>query len=124
MYFSLYEGKNSGVYYRKFLSELHIFCQPKSYLEIGTRNGDSMKDVNCDSILIDPKFNIKQNVFTTTRKSSLFFQVTSDYFFNNYNPEHFVKYPIDMFFLDGMHRFEYLLRDFTVYYNLSHKFDC
>ncbi len=81
MYFSSYGGENTGVNYREFLSKLHAFCLPSSYLGIGTRNGNSFKYVSCDSILIDPHFVVNQNVFTSGRKLSLFFQVTSDYFF-------------------------------------------
>lgn len=120
MYFRDYDKSNAGVNYRRFLSELHQFTKPSSYLEIGTRNGNSLKFVECDSILIDPEFNITQNVFASKRKSSLFFQVTSDYFFSNYKLEHLIKYPIDMAFLDGMHQFEYLLRDFINVEKHSH----
>jgi hypothetical protein len=85
--------------------------QPGNYLEIGTLTGDTLASVTCPTIAIDPHFQITQNVIGT-KPSCHFFQMKSDDFFKFHNPNLILGRPVDFAFLDGMHRCEFLLRDF------------
>src|SRR5947207_1400873 len=66
----------------------------------------------CDSIAVDQSFKIDRPVMAGKRVCMLF-QMTSDRFFAGYSPRELLNGPIDVAFLDGMHRFEYLLRAFA-----------
>ena len=100
-----------GIHYIDFLKILTDSLKPVSYLEIGTNKGDSLRQVECDAICIDPEFKISGD-FLGTRQRNLFYQMTSDDFFAKYNVYTIFPGGVDLTFLDGMHRFEYILRDF------------
>ena len=86
--------------------------RPETYLEIGTLNGDTLALAQCAAIAIDPCFQVNQAIMG--QKSSLFmFQTSSDAFFRSNRASAILGRPLDMAFLDGMHLFEYLLRDFS-----------
>jgi len=104
----------AGEHYIATLQRLHEVLRPKTYLEIGVSQGNSLKLARCASIAIDPAFQIApDNVQVVSAKPELhFFQMGSDDFFGRYSPSQILGAPIDMAFLDGMHRCEYLLRDF------------
>ncbi|WP_197283671.1 glycosyltransferase 61 family protein [Mycobacterium sp. Marseille-P9652] len=101
----------SGVYYIEFLTALHTHLTPRSYLEVGTATGDSLSVASCDTIAVDPQFQLKAGA-TGNRKRTLLFQMTSDDFFETENVPALLGRPVDLAFLDGLHRFEVLLRDF------------
>lgn len=103
-----------GEHYIVTLQRLHEALRPKTYLEIGVLQGDSLKLARCASIAIDPAFHITlSNLQSVVAKPELhFFQMGSDDFFDQHSPSRILGAPIDMAFLDGMHRCEYLLRDF------------
>ena len=103
--------------YYKFLEKIHGIISPEVYLEIGVRDGDSLKLAfkSKKIIAIDP-IKSKNFVKNTSNLSNLdFFLCSSDEFF--LNSELLDKFKdkhefIDMAFIDGMHLFEYYLRDF------------
>ncbi len=99
-----------GMRYPRFLDRLHASCAFSWYLEIGTQKGRSLQSARCASIAVDPHFAISSDVMG--EKPALHsFQMTSDAFFET----GFVEkngIAFDFAFLDGMHRFEFLLRDF------------
>ncbi|WP_156688298.1 class I SAM-dependent methyltransferase [Mycobacterium sp. Marseille-P9652] len=101
----------SGVSYIEFLSALHTHLTPRSYLEVGTATGDSLNVASCDTIAVDPEFQVQAGA-TGSRKRTFLFQMTSDDFFATEDAPALLGRPVDMAFLDGLHRFEYLLRDF------------
>lgn len=101
----------TGEHYVAFLARLHATVQPKTYFEIGSRTGDSIEVASCATVAVDPEVNITRDVIGL-KPSCQFFQTTSDNFFDRYNPEALFGRKIDMAFLDGMHLFEFLLRDF------------
>jgi hypothetical protein len=101
----------SGVLYTEFLNALHTYLTPRSYLEVGTAKGMSLSFAGCDTIAVDPQFQLEVTP-TGNRTRTLLFQMTSDDFFATENAPALLGRPVDMAFLDGMHRFEYLLRDF------------
>src|SRR5215472_1370840 len=86
----------SGEFYARVLQRLHHDLQPKSYLEIGTLSGDTLKLASCPSIAIDPRFRIEnQDVVGEKRVCSLY-QMTSDDFFAAYDPRSILGGPIDL----------------------------
>jgi len=109
---------HTGVDYREFMRFLDDQMIPRSYLEIGTHEGDSLLTMSCDAICIDPNFLVARNVLGG-RKRSLFFQMTSDDFFDDHDPKKLLG-DIDLGFLDGLHHFEALLKDFINFERNSH----
>jgi hypothetical protein len=103
---------HSGVDYKSFMQSIITYFEAERYFEIGTQNGVSLSMMPCDSIAVDPSFKIDRPVIGGKRVCMLF-QMTSDRFFAEYSPRELLNGPIDVAFLDGMHRFEYLLRDFS-----------
>ncbi|WP_292975330.1 class I SAM-dependent methyltransferase [Mycobacterium sp.] len=99
-----------GVPYLEFLTALHANLAPRTYLEVGTENGTSLEIVNCDAIAVDPRFQLRAGA-TGNRRRTFFFQMPSDAFFASEDIPGLLGGPVDMAFLDGMHRFEFLLRD-------------
>jgi hypothetical protein len=100
-----------GEDYYTVLARLHAFVRPRTYLEIGVSKGATLALAECPTIGIDPQFEIDRPV--VNRKSTCcLFQMPSDRFFENHDPKAMFGKPIDMAFLDGMHLFEFLLRDF------------
>jgi hypothetical protein len=102
---------HSGIQYLEFLEILNANLRPSSYLEIGTSEGSSLKAFTCDALCIDPQFRI-QAAPSLNRKRTLFFQMTSDDFFRSQHVGDYFPNGPDICFLDGLHRFEFLLRDF------------
>ena len=106
---------HTGHHYATVLERLHKVLQPKSYLEIGVFTGQTLRLARCDSIAVDPQFKFDEANYVreVANKPALhLFQRSSDDFFGSRSPTNILGRPIDMAFLDGMHRCEYLLRDF------------
>ena len=99
-----------GCYYLTYLADLVGAKEAKSYLEVGTNFGSSLAPINCPSIAVDPTFRLNMDV-VGNKKLCLMYQMTSDDFFAQYNPRELLGGAIDVAFLDGMHLYEYLLRD-------------
>ena len=51
-----------GTFYQTFLKRVHSALRPKTYFEIGTLNGDTLKLASCASISVDPSFQISSDV--------------------------------------------------------------
>ncbi len=102
---------HQGTVYFDVLAWFHRFLNPRNYLEIGTRTGDSLKSVTCPSIAVDPEFQISSDVIGN-KKILHIFQKTSDDFFGDHDPVALFGAPLDLAFLDGLHWYEFLLRDF------------
>jgi hypothetical protein len=112
-------GPHAGVPYVEFLQLLASRMQPRSYLEIGTNTGTSLRQFDCDAICVDPAFQITADVLLNRRRT-FFFQMTSDAFFAETDPKLFFPGGVDVGFLDGLHHFEALLRDFMNFERCSH----
>ena len=100
-----------GIRYIEFLRQLHVHLAPDSYFEIGADLGESLACAECDTIVVDPAFRVQGNA-AGGRRQTFFFQMTSDAFFRSNDVRNYFPKGIDLAFLDGMHRIEYLLRDF------------
>jgi capsular polysaccharide biosynthesis protein len=100
-----------GVNYIDYLADLVIAKKAVRYLEVGTNFGSSLAPINCASIAVDPQFRLSLEVIGK-KPTCMFFQMTSDDFFATHDPAQLLGGKLDVAFLDGMHLYEYLLRDF------------
>ncbi|MBQ2259892.1 MAG: glycosyltransferase [Loktanella sp.] len=98
------------VHYFDRLAELHDLIQPKAYLEIGSETGASLSLVTCEAVAIDPVFQLRPGATHGKSVIHLFQQASDDAFADPAFRRLGLIY--DLAFLDGMHLFEYLLRDF------------
>jgi hypothetical protein len=93
------------------LAAVHRILMPRNYFEIGSRSGNSLKYATVPAIAVDPAFQLPDG-FVEARPLLRLFQMTSDDFFARHDVQTLLGEPIDFAFLDGMHCFEFLLRDF------------
>jgi hypothetical protein len=103
--------QHQGVPYVDYLVRTVESKPAKAYLEIGTQTGASLTRIACTSIAVDPGFRLKFDPMGK-KPGCFLFQMTSDEFFTVCDPRAMLGRPVDVAFLDGMHLFEYLLRDF------------
>jgi hypothetical protein len=95
--------------YQDFLSRVHALVAPENYLEIGVRFGNSLALSKCRSVGIDPAYVIEAELSGEVHLQ----RTTSDEYFSRPDPlapTH--GEPFDLAFIDGMHLFEFSLRDF------------
>jgi hypothetical protein len=92
-----------------FLQELHRAYQPRSYLEIGINAGYSLTLSRARTIAVDPAFKITSELHCDLQVV----KATSDDFFAREDAlAHFPDRSVDLAFVDGLHLFEFALRDF------------
>jgi len=103
--------EHTGLQYLQFFEMLGSHLYPSSYFEIGTSGGNSLAAFKCDALCVDPRFRI-ETAPPLNRERTLFFQMTSDNFFKKYSIKDSFPAGPDICFLDGLHKFEFLLRDF------------
>jgi SAM-dependent methyltransferase len=101
------EATRGAVPYLQVLQTLHDALQPSLYLEIGVRRGRSLALARGPAIGVDPAPELAEALPESTR----LFQVASDDFFRDLAAQE-MKVSPDLVFIDGMHLFEYALRDF------------
>jgi hypothetical protein len=115
----------------RFLAGLHDRLRPRTYLEIGVNDGRSLALSHVPSIAVDPAFKVTVEI----RADVHLVKATSDDFFARPDPLAHLRGKgsstmrpagadpdpgpdgdgspvIDMAFIDGMHLFEFALRDF------------
>jgi hypothetical protein len=102
---------HGGVSFRTLIPHVIASKRARRYLEIGVRDGATLALIDCDSIGVDPFFQFAVNPVGRKRRLHLF-QETSDQFFRDRNVLELLDGRIDVTFLDGLHQFEFLLRDF------------
>lgn len=93
--------------YLDVLSDLHEAISPLLYVEIGIRHGRSLSLAKGKAMGIDPAPELKFDISPQTD----IFTVPSDQFFRDEATAKLAT-GVDMAFIDGMHLFEYALRDF------------
>lgn len=111
---------HQGIHYSEYLKQIHQVCKPTNYLEIGVDAGATLTFAQSRAVAIDPTFRLQGNP-TGQRAATHFFQSKSDEFFAQHDLNDFLPGGVDFAFLDGMHLFEYLLRDFINTEKYSHK---
>jgi hypothetical protein len=111
---------HQGISYYDFLRQIHQVRKPSSYLEIGVETGATLAFAQCRAVAIDPRFQFQGDPIGQ-RTETYLFQLESDDFFSQHDLKKFLPEGVDFAFLDGMHHFEYLLRDFINTEKYSHK---
>jgi Methyltransferase domain len=98
--------------YFDLLDRIHQHLRPRTYAEIGVSTGRSMTLALPGTICvgIDPEPKVQ---FHLGRRTQVFAETSDDFF-----AEHDLKAllggrPLDLAFIDGMHHFEFALRDFV-----------
>lgn len=102
--------KLEGLHYIEFLGRFHELRRPKNYLEVGSQKGLSLRRAQGSCIAIDPSFRISLDVIADKQDLYVYQGTSDDFFASDYLNRVGVR--LDLAFLDGMHLFEYLLRDF------------
>lgn len=91
------------------LKGVHDTYRPRSYLEVGVNDGRSLTLSRTSSIAVDPAFKITSEIHCDVE----IVKATSDDFFARADPvARFPDEVIDFAFIDGLHLFEFALRDF------------
>ncbi len=98
-------------YYFKVLERIHEHVRPATYLEVGVSRGGSLKLAGPETLAlgIDPQ---PQLEFELQSNHRVFAQSSDEFFARPDVPELLGNRPLDMAFIDGLHHFEYALRDF------------
>lgn len=99
-----------GLSYKKFMTALHQERLFDWYLEVGCRTGRIFANARGKTIAVDPFFRAETNIIGV-KPSLHVLQQTSDEFFASGFLQ-VLKAKLSFSFLDGMHLFEFLLRDF------------
>ncbi len=115
----------------EFLRQLHALANPRTYLEIGVNDGRSLALSRAPSIAVDPAYKIKVKIECDAQ----LVKATSDDFFARSDPLAHLRGRrglwqrlrgssapsdgteratpmLDLVFIDGLHLFEFALRDF------------
>lgn len=100
-----------GEPYLRLLERIHRQLRPRTYVEIGVDLGDSLRQVlpATQAIGIDPKPKLG---FVPPASVRIFSETSDDFFARHDLRALFDGLPLDLAFIDGMHHFEYALRDF------------
>lgn len=102
-----------GPPYREVLRRLHEYLRPRTYFEVGVEHGASLQLAVHSQVVcgVDP---VPRRIPHRLPAATRLFHVTSDAFFTSDAPrELFGSNAIDLAFIDGMHLFEFTLRDFA-----------
>lgn len=100
-----------GERYALVLKRIHEHCRPRTYVEIGVFEGESLRLAapGTRAIGIDPD----PRPGVTPGPNQLLFRETSDAYFASHDLRaELGGLPVDFAFIDGMHWFEFVLRDF------------
>ncbi len=105
--------------YLNAMAKIHQKIKPEGYLEIGVATGKSMAlaDTETRVIGIDPAFKINTSI---TAKARLFPTTSDNFFANNSVAAELDNKPMDLAFIDGLHLFEQVLKDFINVEKNSH----
>ena len=102
--------KLPGLAYYNVLNWIHKILQPANYLEIGVHKGISLEQADRETpcIGVDPAPNIEHELSPAVT----LYELTSDEFFARYDLTDLLGGPVDLAFIDGLHLFEQVVRDF------------
>jgi Methyltransferase domain/Tetratricopeptide repeat len=101
-----------GESYFAVLDRIHAHLKPRTYLEIGVFRGESLRLARppTQAIGVDPA----PQLLSPPAQNQKVYAETSDTFFATHDLRaEFGGRPIDLAFIDGMHHFEFALRDFA-----------
>ncbi|MDX1410758.1 MAG: class I SAM-dependent methyltransferase [Nitrospirales bacterium] len=99
------------------LNALADLISASTYLEIGVAKGKTFMNISVPyKVGVDPHF--KFNFHDHADQNTIFYEVTSDFFFSKLAPGHS---EFDLIYLDGLHTFEQTFRDFCASIRYSHE---
>jgi hypothetical protein len=103
-----------GPAYYQVLKWVHQIVRPAHYVEIGVHKGISLIQADRDtlSIGIDPAPNIEPRIERALPARRTIYELTSDDFFAGHDLRELLGGPLELAFIDGLHLFEQVLRDF------------
>jgi hypothetical protein len=98
-------------WYLHLLRQFHAELRPATYLEVGVHTGQSLTLLEPETLAIgiDPVPSLRLPVNTTAK---LFFETSDEFFAKHDVRAELGGRTLDLAFIDGMHLFEYALRDF------------
>jgi hypothetical protein len=98
--------------YREVLARIHTGLRPRTYLEIGVAHGESLALAQPPTLAIgvDPSPRIRVPILESTR---LVAQRSDEFFARPDLTGILGDLPVDVAFIDGLHLFEQVLRDFV-----------
>jgi Methyltransferase domain len=96
--------------YLDVLAAAERAIDPEWYLEIGSRTGTSLRGRKSNFIAIDPVFEINENVLNAGRRMYFIRETSDEFFASGFLEKNAIT--LDLAFIDGMHLFEFALRDF------------
>src|SRR5258707_2335941 len=100
-----------GPDYRHALAAIHAQLKPRTYLEIGVSSGATLELAHTATraLGVDPEPNLKKPAGPNARIYAL---ASDDFFSEIAVASELDGLPVDLAFIDGMHLFEFALRDF------------
>jgi hypothetical protein len=100
-----------GEHYFRVLERMHAHLRPRTYLEIGVARGESIRlaSPGTRAIGVDPEPSV---AFPLGPNVSIVAQTSDDFFAGRDVRAELGGLPVDLAFIDGMHHFEFALRDF------------
>lgn len=101
-----HELVRGDVHYTELLARMHKVLKPKLYLEIGVNWGVSLALARGRAVGVDPRPDLKQPL----AEQATLVEMQSDDFFEK--SAELIEDKADFVFIDGMHLFEFALRDF------------
>ena len=108
---ALPEEGHTGLYDLDALQRLGHRIKAQSYLEIGTLDGELLRRISCEAVCVDPLFQLSAGGVKRTTPLHLY-QTSSDEFFCTNALARIYPYGVDLAYIDGLHLFENVLRDF------------
>jgi hypothetical protein len=102
-----------GPPYRELLKRLHEILRPRAYLEIGVETGATLGFAQGAerAVGVDPDRSLLRDELVPSN-AQVFTMTSDDFFAQNTRDAIFGERRIDLALIDGMHLFEYALRDF------------
>lgn len=107
-----------GRSYDAVLADIHGHLRPRTYIEIGVATGKSLRLARPETVVlgVDPDPAIEKPLPANAR----LYRETSDRFFCGRDVRaELGGLPVDLAFIDGLHQFDYALRDFMNLERLS-----
>jgi hypothetical protein len=100
-----------GPAYYQVLRWIHQILEPANYVEIGVHKGISLKQaVGATACIgVDPAPSIGHEL----RPTMTIYELTSDDFFAQHDLRNLLGRPVELAFIDGLHLFEQVVRDFV-----------